>query len=167
MTLDDLVAIHEISALKYRYLRTVDQKDWDGLTACLTEDATASFGGGAMELGSRADIMTFMESLLGRTTILSCHRVSQPEIEVTGADEATGTWALEDKIIDLEHGFTISGAAYYTDRYRRVDGAWLIAHTGYKRMFEEIFPRASIENLMVTAHWWDTDGRSMVGAAPT
>ena len=40
------------------------------------------------------------------------------------------------------------------------DGRWLIAATGYKRLWEEIAPRASIEGLALTASWWRTDGRS-------
>ena len=39
-------------------------------------------------------------------------------------------------------------------------GTWFIAHTGYKRTYEEIFPRASIQGLKLTADWWATDGRS-------
>ena len=34
---------------------------------------------------------------------------------------------------DLE----IGGTAFYEDRYRRVEGRWRIAATGYTRVFEE------------------------------
>lgn len=163
MDLDGLLAIHGISRLKYRYLRALDQKEWGELAGCLAEDATASYGGGAFEFGSREEIMSFLDGALGRTSILTCHRVSQPEIDLDGDDEAIGTWALQDMVVDVEHGVTIWGAAFYSDRYRRVDGEWLIAHTGYKRTFEEIYPRASIEHLQLTAHWWDTGGRSALG----
>lgn len=163
MDVDGLVAVYEISTLKYRYLRALDQKDWPALERCLTEDATATYGGGAYELGSRAAIMAFLRDALGRTSMLTSHRVTQPEIDMQGAGAATGTWALQDMVVDVEHGVTIWGAAFYTDHYRRVGDDWLIAHTGYKRTFEEIFPRASIEHLQLTAHWWDTGGRSRLG----
>jgi len=56
----------------------------------------------------------------------------------------------------------ITGAAYYEDTYRRVDDAWYISHTGYKRIYEEIQPRP--KDLSVTANWWATDGRSTLAA---
>lgn len=69
-------------------------------------------------------------------------------------------WALTDIVVHTTFGVTITGAAFYSDRYRKVDGEWRIAHTGYKRSYEEIFPRKSIDGLRVTADWWATDGRS-------
>lgn len=165
MDLDGLIAIHEITTLKHRYMRTLDQKEWDELEGCLTEDATASYGGGAYECGSRAEIMVFLRDVMGRTSLLTSHRATGPEIDLVAPGEATGTWALQDVVIDLEHGMTITGAAFYSDRYRLTPEGWRISHTGYKRTYEEIFPRASIEWLQVTAHWWETGGRS--GLAPS
>jgi hypothetical protein len=43
------------------------------------------------------------------------------------------------------------------------DGTWLILHTGYKRSYEELMPRASIAGIRLTADWWATDGRSTLG----
>ena len=40
----DLVALEEIKRLKYRYLRCIDTKDWDGLADVLTADAVADYG---------------------------------------------------------------------------------------------------------------------------
>ena len=42
--------IEQIHQLKYRYVRCIDTKRWDELGALFTEDATASYGGGATEL---------------------------------------------------------------------------------------------------------------------
>ena len=49
-TLEDLLDIHAIQRLKHRYFRCLDQKAWGELETCFTEDATASYGGGAIEL---------------------------------------------------------------------------------------------------------------------
>ncbi len=160
MDVKDLVEIHEICRLKYRYLRAVDQKLWDELESCLTEDATATYGGGAYQLASRAEIMAFLVDTMGTTAVLSSHRCGQPEIDLVGPDEATGTWALQDVVIHQAYGVTIAGGAFYSDRYRREDGRWLISHTGYKRTYEEVLPRASLAGLALTADWWATDGRS-------
>ena len=55
---------------------------------------------------------------------------------------------------------TIHGASFYEDRYAKVDGEWRIRSTGYKRTYEEIWPRASVKGLRITADFWATDGRS-------
>ena len=159
-TLEDLLDIHAIHELKHRYLRCLDQKAWDELASCFTEDATASYGGGAIELDGRDAILAFLTGSMGSTGMLTSHRGSQPEIELTGPGEATGTWALEDVVIHQDFGVTIHGASFYADRYVKVDGTWLIADTGYKRTYEEIWPRASLEGLKISADFWATGGRS-------
>jgi hypothetical protein len=67
--------------------------------------------------------------------------VHQPEIELTSPTTATGIWALEDYVIDEQHGITIHGADFYQDRYVKVGAEWKIQHTGYERTFEEMAPR--------------------------
>ena len=163
MTPEDLVEIELIKRLKYRYLRCLDQKLWDELQTCFIAQATASYGGGAFARDGRDAIIEFISTSMGATTMLSSHRCHHPEIDLVGADEATGVWALEDVIILTDFDITIQGAAFYTDRYVKRDGRWLIAHTGYKRTYEELMPRASIEGLKLTANWWTTDGRSSLG----
>ena len=160
VTLQDLVEIEAVKRLKYRYLRCLDQKLWDDLDDCFTADATASYGGGAYRYEGRAEIMEFLRTSMGSETMLTSHRCHHPEVDVTAADMATGTWALEDVVILTDFDLTIRGAAFYEDRYRKVDGRWLIEHTGYKRTYEEIFPRGSVEGLRLTADWWATGGRS-------
>ena len=96
---------------------------------------------------------------MSREKFHSSHRVHHPEIDVDG-DTATGTWALEDIVLDTEWNFLLMGAAFYTDRYVKVGDRWLIEHTGYRRSFELMMPTTSIEGFAVTASWWGTDGRS-------
>lgn len=163
MTPDDLVEIESIKRLKYRYLRCLDQKLWDDIAGCFVEDATASYGGGAYELTGREEILEFLTTSMGATTMVTSHRCGQPEIDLLDADTATGTWALQDVVILTDAEVEIRGAAFYTDRYVRTDGAWRIAHTGYLRTYEELLPRNSIAGLKLTAHFWDTGGRSRLG----
>jgi SnoaL-like domain len=154
----DLVEIERIHQLKYRYVRLIDQKRWDELGALFAPDATASYGGGAKTLTGRPDIMAFLSESMGDESMLTSHKVHQPEITLTGPDTATGVWALDDVVILGSLGLTVRGASFYDDRYVKVDGDWLIAHTGYKRIYEEIEPRSP--DLKLTASWWATDGRS-------
>ena len=158
MTPEDLVEIEQIRQLKYRYVRFIDQKRWDDLAGLFREDATASYGGGAVERAGRAAIMEFLTGTMADEGMLTSHKVHQPEITLEGPDRARGVWALDDVVILADAGMTVRGSSFYDDRYTKVDGAWRIAHTGYRRVYEEIEPRSP--DLKLTASWWGTDGRS-------
>jgi hypothetical protein len=155
-----LVAVDDICRLKYRYLRCLDQKLWDDIENCFTADAVAEYSAGSYRFEGRDAIVDFLRTSMGSEQFLSSHRCHHPEIDVTSATTATGVWALEDTVVHGEHGVTIQGAAFYEDTYVVADGAWRIAHTGYRRTYEEIYPRASIQGLRLTASWWGTGGRS-------
>lgn len=159
-SLEDLLDIHAIARLKHRYFRCLDQKAWDELETCFTADATASYGGGAVELSGRDAIMTFLRDSMGSPGMLTSHRGTQPEIDLLGDGRARGVWALEDVVIHQDFGLTIHGASFYDDRYVKIDGTWLIASTGYKRTYEEVWPRSSLEGLRISADFWATGGRS-------
>jgi len=163
MTPEDLVEIEQIKRLKYRYLRCLDQKLWDEIEGCFVPEATARYGGGLYELDGRDAVMEFLRTSMGATTMLSSHRCHHPEIDLTGPDTATGVWALEDVVILTDLEVAVQGAAFYTDHYVKHDGAWFIAHTGYKRTYEELVPRGSVAGLRLTADWWATGGRSTLG----
>jgi uncharacterized protein (TIGR02246 family) len=156
----DLHELEAIKRLKYRYLRCLDQKRWDELADCFTEDARSSYGGGRYAFEGREAILEFLRKAMGAPSLLSSHRVHHPEIDFTGPDAATGTWALEDTVIETRAGLTIRGAAFYTDEYVKQDGAWRIRFTGYKRTWEEVESRRDRPGLRLTASWFETDGRS-------
>ncbi len=164
LTLDDLLQIEQIKRFKYAYARCLDQKLWDELADLLTEDAVAEYSNGKYSHSGRDAIVAFITRGMAAETFLSSHRMHHPEIDLTGPDTATATWALEDIVVMEDMGLSIQGAAFYTDRYVKIDGEWKIAYTGYKRTFEEIFPRASVEGLTLTASWWGTDGQSSLPA---
>lgn len=163
--MDAVVAsnLHELEAikrLKYRYLRCLDQKRWDELVDCFTVDARSSYGGGRYAHEGREAIVAFLRKAMGAPSFLSSHRAHHPEIDFTGPDTATGVWALEDTVIETRAGVTIRGAAFYSDEYVKVDGAWKIRFTGYKRTYEEIESRRDRPGLRLTASWFESDGRS-------
>lgn len=151
MTPADLVEIEEIKAVKYRYLRAVDTRDWDLLATTLTEDATSAYSNGKLSYEGRDAIIEFLSESMPVKDMLTSHKVHQPEIELTGPATATARWALEDVVIIVPAGLTIRGAAYYEDRLEKEDGQWRIAHTGYRRLYEEMSGRDGIN---LTDHWW-------------
>jgi hypothetical protein len=160
LTLDDLLALEAIRRLKHRYLRCLDQKKWGELETCFTEEATASYGGGAVQLDGRDAILGFLVTSMGSTGMLTSHRGSQPEIDLVPPDRARGIWALEDVVIHQDAGVTVHGASFYEDEYVCIGGVWFICHTGYLRTYEEIWPRTSLAGLRLTADFWATGGRS-------
>ena len=139
--LEKLEEIEAIKRLKYRYMRSIDQKLWDEMRDCFTPDATTSYSGGKYAFVGIEAIMKFMTESMDRPSFLSSHRVHHPEIEISSESTASGRWALDDYVIDTKHGLTIHGAAFYEDRYVKVGGAWKIQHTGYERTFEQMQPR--------------------------
>lgn len=147
-----------IAALKYRYLRAVDTKDWDLLVSTLTPDAVARYGGGVHTVEGRDEIVTFLRSRLEPDSVHTSHRVSHPELAADGPDRATGCWALDDVVLDTAHRFQLVGAAWYDDAYVRDGDGWRIAETGYIRTYELIQPWA--EHATMTASAWQTSGRT-------
>ena len=160
MTPADLVEIELVKRLKYKYMRCLDQKRWDEMADCFTDDAVAEYSGGKYTYEGREAILGFFRAAMGATSFLSSHRVHHPEIDLTGPTTATGTWALEDVVVDARRDFQLRGAAFYTDEYVKQDGAWRIRRTSYRRTYEEIQMRTQWTPPHLTASWWDTDGRS-------
>jgi ketosteroid isomerase-like protein len=162
MTLDDLLDIEAIKRVKYAYLRCLDQKLWSEMAAVFTDDAVAAYSGGKYSFTGRDEILAFLERSMGAETFHSSHRVHHPEIDLHG-DTAVGTWAMDDVVVMTDWNLTVRGAAFYEDEYRKVDGAWKISRTGYKRTYEEIQSR-ELPGLRLTASWWSTGGVSELDA---
>lgn len=157
MSPQDLVDVHEIQQLKYRYCRLLDTKQFDELGRLLMPDCTVAYGGGAIALEGRDAVVAYLSKAMGSPRILTSHIVAHPEIEVVG-HSATGSWVLTDVVVAQDAQCAIRGASYYQDRYVRTDDGWRIEHTGYRRLYEEISPRP--EGTRTTASWWETEGRS-------
>jgi uncharacterized protein (TIGR02246 family) len=154
MTPDDLVELEAIKAVKYRYLRAVDTRDWDLLASVLTEDATAAYASGKLSYEGRDAIVGFLRDSMPPSEMLTSHRVHHPEIELTGPTTATARWALDDVVIFPNANLALRGAAYYQDEYVKSGGEWRISHTGYRRLYEETSGR---EGVAVTDHWWASE----------
>ena len=129
---DDL---EQIRQLKYRYLRTLDTKQWEEFADCFVPDATADYAG--LAFPDRDALVEFMRANLG-PDMVTMHHCHHPEIEVDG-DTANGRWYLHDQVISAELRFRLEGAAFYEDRYVRTPDGWRVSHTGYQRTFEATY----------------------------
>lgn len=143
-----LEEIEAIKALKYKYLRCVDCKLWDVMPECFTPDATTSFSGGEYSFQGIDAIMDFFKEHL-TPSFVSTHHGHHPEIEITSETTAKGIWALEDYVIMTDLNMSLHGAAYYHDEYVKVDSEWKIKHTGYERIYEEIWNRSDMPSLNI------------------
>lgn len=126
MTLDLLLAEREIARALTRIARAMDARDWPGLLAELTEDATGELGTGP--LASPAAIVALIRRYLdpcGQTQ----HLLGNLLVEVDG-DQATSRCYVSDTHLGAagkEH-ITFVTLGDYHDQWRRVDGAWKLCH---------------------------------------
>jgi len=147
--LEDLEAIKQ---LKYRYFRCLDTKQWDEMAGCFTADATAAYGDGRYTFTGRDAIMQFLRDNMGvQSGTWGHHHGHHPEIEVTSATTARGTWALHNYLLNPRHQRGVRMACYYRDEYVKADGAWKIRHTGYTHLYHEEWSRSDTPSLRVLA----------------
>ena len=136
---DDVTAI---MALKARYCRTLDTKDWDGFASCLAEDFTGQYDG--MPRRSKDDQTVAM--VAGRQSVAegtaanlqavpTSHAVYAPEIEMIDATHAKGVWGMRDYLRFDTCIFV--GYGHYHEDYVKSDGVWRIQRTHLTRLFVE------------------------------
>ncbi|WP_167042221.1 nuclear transport factor 2 family protein [Salinibacterium sp. ZJ454] len=144
--------IEAIRQLKARYFRALDTKDWDGFGAVFTEDAAI----GPIDNGFTDDLLAlrpaverqpvatsgigaFVERVATNIgPLISTHHGHQPEIELTGDNEATGIWAMEDVLVWPADGYRLRGTGHYWETYRKVDGVWKIASMKLTRLYVHV-----------------------------
>ena len=138
----DEAAIRAIMALKARYFRCMDTKDWAGLEAVFTADLVADFRDATpvhqpeMLIHGAAPYVAGLAPMLQQ--VVTVHHGHMPEIDFEDADNATGVWAMEDWLwpgpesdLPFRH---LHGWGHYHERYRREGGAWKIAQIRLTRL---------------------------------
>lgn len=152
LNLELLIEIEKIKQLKYAYLRTLDLKQWDDLAQLLTDDVTSSYSDGKHSFKDKPAVMAFLKESMDDRRIITKHQCHHPEIRFSSLSEATGTWYLTDLVINPGNpaaspvipAIVLEGTGFYEDRYRKVNGEWKIAHTGYQRVYREILDRSKL-----------------------
>ncbi len=131
--LHQLLAIEDIRALKARYCRTLDTKDWAAFAALFTADAAMDVreDTGNPPITGVADIVAQVRFAVDHAA--SSHQVHTPEITLDGPDAAQGIWAMQDRVVwqagksPITGVISITGYGQYHETYRREDGVWKIA----------------------------------------
>jgi hypothetical protein len=122
--------------LKAKYVRLADAQDWDAWGRLLTEDIHLHTDGGPVD--GRANVVaTISRSLKGAKTM---HRLHAPEIAITGADTATGSWPMTDYVVGTFNGqdMTIRGYGYYHEEYLRTPEGWRLRRGRLVRQHVEV-----------------------------
>jgi hypothetical protein len=129
---------HEaLRALKARYFRLMDTKDWSGFRALFCDDVVIDLSGSGGEVITGADnFLTFLTARIGDA--LTIHHGHSPEIDLLSETTAQGIWALEDRLI-WPDGTRVHGFGHYHETYAKIDGEWRIRtqrltrlHTDYR-----------------------------------
>jgi len=141
-----LPAIAEIGVLKARYCRFIDTKRWEDLRSLFVEDAKFE-GLGSAPQGANLDM--FINGISARfAQATSVHHCHMPDIVLTGADRARGTWAMMD-YVQWPTGFDVAevpghpgffGYGYYEEEYARRDGLWKISFLRLTRIRFDALP---------------------------
>jgi len=132
-----LQAIEDIRRLKARYFRCLDAKDWDGFGAVFTDDAQLELteeAAGRPPVVGRDAIVALVRRVVGDA--VSVHHGHAPEITVESPDEASGIWAMEDRLVWPEgsRARSMHGYGHYHERYRRTHEGWSISRMALTRL---------------------------------
>ena len=144
--LEKLIALTEIHALKARYLRSVDTKDWAGLEAVFAADLVADFRESAggfddslLIYGAAAFVAKLAPVLQDVVTV---HHGHMPEIAIESPASASGIWSMEDMLWVREGSSLpfrwLHGYGHYHERYIRLDEGWRIQKIRLSRLRVEV-----------------------------
>jgi hypothetical protein len=150
--LERLVALEDIRALRARYFRCVDTKDWAGLAAVFATDAIFERAGSRSlrdpATGEWHPPLQGESTCVGREAILemirravephrTVHHGHAHEIEFTDDRTARGICAMQDEIRDARGALILRGSGYYHDAYTKVATGWAIQGTRISRLWLE------------------------------
>ena len=125
MSIEAMLAHHEIGRELTRFARAMDDRDWTTLKAILTEDATAELGTGTL-IGSDAIIALIRQYLDACGT--SQHLLGNLIVEAEG-DRARSRCYVSDMHLGRgdasEPNFRSLGD--YHDQWVRIDGRWRLS----------------------------------------
>ncbi|MET7395725.1 nuclear transport factor 2 family protein [Dactylosporangium sp. NPDC005572] len=130
--------IEAIKQVKARYCRLVDLRDWTGVVELFSPDCVFTHPVHADVTGPR----DFFDRVARRITPgVSVHQVHAPEITLTSATTATGTWALHDYVETDDGALRYQGYGFYLDELaKNGEGRWVITSFRQHRLRMDAVP---------------------------
>jgi len=114
--------IEEIKQLKSTYMYCLDERDWDGLLDCFTEDCKIDYGPfGKFE--SKKELEKFFKEVYPPVNAFTMHVTHDPIIKVNG-DKAKGKWYMQASATFAESNRAAWVAVQYNDELVREKGKW-------------------------------------------
>lgn len=146
LELDQLLDREEIKAVKARYCRCLDTKDWDGFERLFTEDAVLDVqeDSGQPPFAGRDALVAQVRAVVEPAR--TAHQVHSPEITFDGPHRASVVWAMHDRVIwnegasPLPSVSALTGYGFYFEEYVRRGGDWRIASLRLTRTIVELDP---------------------------
>jgi 3-phenylpropionate/cinnamic acid dioxygenase small subunit len=139
--IEALPEIEEIRALKARYFRLMDTKQWVEWGELFTADARMRLGSEAYEiLEGRAAIVDGVSRIL--SDAVTVHHGFTPEIHIEDGERATGIWATADDV--ARGGVRSVGAGHHYDEYRKEASGWCIASTAVVQLRRDVHESADV-----------------------
>ena len=168
--LNRLAIIEAVKRTKYKYWRSFDTADLEGMASVLHEDVILSVEAGVYSMAYEGcDAYVNMVRERAHADMISHHNGHHPEIDVISDDEAIGTWYLYDDLHEFRRGMRLFGTAFYRDRYVRVDGQWKIRYSQFHRIYEikeELPPREAVVTSYLETHAHKHEGEADIAPFP-
>lgn len=136
-----LCAIEDIKALKARYFRHLDTRNWNefgrvfATTGRLEVQPAGESAVTRKETGAAA-IVDWVRGVFEHATTI--HHGHMPEIEIASPGTAAGIWAMDDIVVWPDR--VLRGWGHYHESYLREDGAWKISSSRLIRLRVEVSP---------------------------
>jgi hypothetical protein len=133
----ELVQIELLKRLKARYFRLLDTKRWEAWGDLFTVDAVLEHPANrdAALVGRDQIVQVVSASLASATTV---HHGHTPEIDILGARDARGIWAMEDLVLrptaDGSGQIIYHGYGHYIEEYLKVADEWRIRSLHLSRL---------------------------------
>ena len=144
--IEKLLAAEEIKALKARYCRFLDTKDWAGLAGLFLVDAVLDV---AQDTGNPP--LAGRDAIIGQIRLAvddaaTSHQVHTPEIAFESDSHATGVWAMQDRVVwqtgksPIPGVASLTGYGQYHETYRRTADGWKFAAIRLTRFHVDMHP---------------------------
>ena len=140
----------KIEKLHSRYAYCCDERDWEGVLDCFTEDAVADYGPFGKYEGKKG-ITKFFKEIQATASSFTIHEMHNPIIEING-DEAKGRWYVGCASTIIKPGSpdrAVWIAGRYDNEFVKENGEWK-----YKSIFLKVYYVTPYDEGWVKTKMW-------------